>query len=116
MRCPRCNKRIGFNERGNICPRCGQWLLSTPPSEHMQRKMMRAEDKDAFLNDFPWIGGMPGRRATEFTVVWILILVALAFLILLSFITQHFVIAILLIFVTAGVGMIPTLGLIGSRI
>ena len=51
-----------------------------------------------------------------FTFVWITILVILAFSILLSFITMHFVLAVILIFVTAFVGMLPQMFLIGSRI
>jgi hypothetical protein len=116
MRCPRCNKRIGFNERGNICPRCGQWLLSRPPSEHMLEQMERDARKDEFINDFPWIGGKPGRRAMRFTAIWVVALVALALLILMCFITRHFVIAIVLVFVTACVGVLPSLALVGSRI
>ncbi len=116
MRCPECGKRVGFNERGTNCPRCGAWLLSRPPSEHMLEHMQRAEGKDDFLNDFPWIGGTPGRRAMAFTAIWISALVVLALSILLSFITMHFVLAFVLIVLTAAVGVLPTLFLIGSRI
>lgn len=116
MKCPRCGKRVGFNERGTNCPRCGAWLLSKPPSEHMIQHMQRAQDRDGFLNDFPWIGGTPGRRAMRFTAIWITLLVILAVSILLSFATMHFVLAFILIFLTALVAVLPTLFLIGSRI
>ena len=116
MKCPRCGRRIGFNERGNTCPKCGAWLLSRPPSEHILEHMRGKEDKDAFLNDFPWIGGMPGRRAMAFTAIWVVALVVLALLIMISFITMHFVLAFVLIFVTALVGVLPRLFLEGSRI
>ncbi len=116
MRCPKCGKRIGFNQRGTNCPRCGTWLLSRPPSEHMVRKMERGGERDDFLNDFPWIGGSPGRRALVFTAIWVVLLVALAISILLCFVTMHFVLAFVLILVTALVGTLPHLFLVGSRI
>lgn len=116
MRCPKCGKRVGFNERGTNCPRCGAWLLSRPPSEHALEHMHKGGGKDDFLNDFPWIGGKPGRRAMTFTVVWILILVVLAVSILLSFVTMHFLLAFVFIFLTALVAVLPTLFLVGSRI
>jgi len=78
--------------------------------------MRRAADNDDFINDFPWIGGTPGKRAMKFTAIWICTLVLLAMLILISFITFQFVLAIILIFITAGVGTLPALFLIGSRI
>lgn len=99
-----------------MCQKCGAWLLTRPPSEHELDHMRRAENSDAFLNDFPWFGGAPGKRAREFTVIWVLTLVACALGILFSFITQRFVLAIVLIFVTALVGTLPQLFLIGSRI
>lgn len=116
MRCPGCGKRIGFNERGTNCPRCGAWLLSRPPSEHMVRKMERAKGKDDFLNDFPWIGGKPGRRAMRFTAIWVTMLVVLAVSILISFITMHFILAAVFIVLTVAVAVLPTLFLVGSRI
>ena len=116
MKCPKCGRRVGFNERGPVCPKCGAWLLSRPPSEHMLEKMRRGEGKDDFLNDFPWVGGNPGRRAMTFTVIWTLLLVVLAVSILLSFITMHFILAFVLIFLTALVGILPTFFLVGSRI
>jgi hypothetical protein len=116
MRCPRCGKRIGFNQRGTTCPKCGAWLLSRPPSEHMQEHMSRGQDTDAFLNDFPWIGGTPGKRAMAFTAIWITLLVVLALSILLCFITMHFVLALVLVFLTTLVGVLPRLFLEGSRI
>ncbi|HIJ16359.1 MAG TPA: hypothetical protein HA364_01095 [Thermoplasmata archaeon] len=78
--------------------------------------MQRSEGRDDFLNDFPWIGGKPGRRAVKFTAVWVTLLVVLAVSILVSFVTMHFVLAIVLIFVTALVGVLPQLFLVGSRI
>lgn len=116
VRCPKCRKRIGFNERSNICPRCGAWLLSRPPSEHMLEHMRRGPGKDDFLNDFPWIGGTPGRRALAFTVAWATVLVLLVISILLSFITRHFVLAVGLVILTVIVGILPTFFLVGSRI
>ena len=116
MRCPRCGKRIGFNQRENVCQRCGSWLLKRPPSEHELEHMRRGQGKDDFLNDFPWIGGSPGRRAMRFTAIWILALVFLATGILISFVTMHFVLAVVLILVTALVGTLPQFFLIGSRI
>ena len=116
MKCPKCGRRVGFNERGPVCPKCGAWLLSRPPSEHMLEKMRRGEGKDDFLNDFPWVGGNPGRRAMTSTVIWTLLLVVLAVSILLSFITMHFVLAFILIFLTALVGILPTFFLVGLRI
>jgi hypothetical protein len=116
MRCPRCGRRIGFNERGTNCPRCGAWLLPHPPSEHMLQHMQRGAGKDDFLNDFPWIGGTPGKRAMRFTALWITALVILAMSTLLSFITMRFVLGVILIFVTALVGTLPTFFLVGSRI
>lgn len=82
----------------------------------MIRKMQRAEGRDNFLNDFPWIGGSPGRRAVKFTVVWVVLLVFLAISIIVSIVTMHFIIAVALIFLTAVVGSLPQLFLIGSRI
>lgn len=116
MRCPRCGKRVGFNERATNCPKCGAWLLSKPPSEHALEHMRRAESKDGFLNDFPWVGGTPGRRAMRFTAIWVALLVVLAVSILLSFITMHFVLAALFIILTVVVAVLPTLFLVGSRI
>lgn len=116
LRCPGCGKRVGFNERGANCPRCGAWLLSRPPSEHALEHMRGRGDKDGFLNDFPWVGGAPGRRAVKFTAVWIALLVVLALSILLSFITMHFVLAFIFIALTVVVAMLPTLFLVGSRI
>lgn len=78
--------------------------------------MRRAEDRDAWINDFPFFGGAPGKRAMEFTVIWVMALVGCALGIVLSFITMHFVLAVVLIFVTAAVGTLPQLFLIGSRI
>jgi hypothetical protein len=82
----------------------------------MQQHMRRGPGKDDFLNDFPWIGGTPGKRAMRFTAIWILALVILAMSTLLSFITMHFILAIILIFITALVGVLPTFFLVGSRI
>ncbi len=82
----------------------------------MLQHMQRAEGRDDFLNDFPWIGGKPGRRAMKFTAAWVTLLVALVISILVSFVTMHFVLAIVLIFVTAIVGVLPQLFLVGSRI
>lgn len=78
--------------------------------------MQKGPGKDDFLNDFPWIGGAPGRRALAFTAVWIISLVFLAYAILMMIITMHFIVAIILIFVTAIVGTLPQFFLIGSRI
>ena len=116
MKCPKCGRRIRFNERENVCQRCGAWLLSRPPSEHELEHMRRGPGRDDWLNDFPFFGGAPGRRALAFTVVWACVLVFLALAILFSFITMHFVLAIVLILVTALVGTLPALFLIGSRI
>lgn len=116
MRCPRCGRRIGFNQRGTNCPKCGAWLLSRPPSEHAIQKMQRARGKDDFLNDFPWIGGSPGRRAVKFTAIWVVSLVALAISILVSIVTMHFVLAVVFVFLTALVGSLPHFFLVGSRI
>lgn len=117
MRCRKCGKRIGFNQRDNTCPRCGTWLLSHPPSEHMLEHMRHEEQgRDDFLNDFPWIGGTPGRRAMIFTSVWVAALVALALAIVLSFVTRHFICAAVLIFLTTVVATLPRLFLEGSRI
>jgi hypothetical protein len=52
----------------------------------------------------------------RFTAIWILALVSLAMGILISFITMHFVLAVVLILVTALVGTLPQFFLIGSRI
>lgn len=91
-------------------------MLSRPPSEHQLQHMQKGPGKDDFLNDFPWIGGSPGRRALAFTAVWIISLVFLTYGVLTLVITRHFVIAIILIFVIAIVGTLPTFFLIGSRI
>lgn len=115
MKCPKCGKRVGFNQRGTNCPKCGAWLLSRPPSDHMVQKMQR-QRRDDFLNDFPWIGGSPGRRAAAFTAAWVVTLVVLAVSILLCFVTGHFVLAFVLVFLTALVGTLPHLFLVGSRI
>jgi len=78
--------------------------------------MRRGPGRDDWLNDFPFFGGAPGRRALAFTVVWVCVLVFLALAIVFSFITMHFVTAVVLIFVTAAVGSLPAFFLIGSRI
>ena len=91
-------------------------MLKRPPSEHQLRHMQKGPGKDDFLNDFPWIGGSPGRRALAFTAVWVISLVFLAYGALTLFITRHFVAAVFLIFVTAIVGTLPKFFLIGSRI
>ena len=116
MRCPRCGKRIGFNERGTNCPKCGAWLLSRPPSEHMLEHMRRQGGRDNFLDDFPWVGGKPGRRAVKFTAIWVTLLVALAVALLLSMITMHFILGIVFIALLVLVAILPQLSLIGSRI
>jgi len=91
--------------------------LSRPPSEHMLEHMRRQrEGRDDFLNDFPWIGGAPGRRALAFTAAWIAVLVALALAIPILFFTRHFVAAFAFIFLTALVATLPRLFLEGSRI
>lgn len=116
MRCPHCGRRVGFNQRGNICPRCGAWLLRHQPSEHELEHIRRGPSRDDFLNDFPWVGGAPGKRAIAFTAIWTSLLVVLALATIASFITMHFVLAVVLIFVTALVGVLPKLFLVGSRI
>lgn len=116
MRCPNCGRRVGFNERGTNCPKCGAWLLSRPPSDHALEHMRREAGKDDFLNDFPWIGGKPGRRAMKFTAVWVTLLVILAISIVVSFITLHFVLAVVFIIATVFVAVLPQLFLVGSRI
>ncbi len=90
--------------------------MKRPPSEHQLQHMQKGPGKDDFLNDFPWIGGTPGRRALAFTAVWVISLVFLAYAILTLIITGHFIVAIILIFVTAIVGTLPQFFLIGSRI
>jgi hypothetical protein len=80
--------------------------------EHMRRE----GGKDDFLNDFPWIGGKPGRRAVKFTAIWVTLLVVLAVAILLSMITMHFVLGIVFIVLLVIVALLPQLMLIGSRI
>lgn len=82
----------------------------------MLQHMASNEGRDDFINDFPFIGGTPGPRAMLFTAVWIIMLVVLAISILLCFITMQFILAIVLIFVTAIVGCLPVFFLIGSRI
>lgn len=82
----------------------------------MLQHMRERESEDAFLDDFPWIGGKPGRRAVRFTAVWVTALVALAVMILVSFATMNFVLAALLITLLVVVAVLPQLFLIGSRI
>ena len=116
MRCPHCGRRVTFNNRSNWCARCGGWLLSRPPSEHELEHHRRGSGRDDFLNDFPWIGGAPGKRALAFTTLWVTLLVLLALATLLSFITMHFAAGVVLIVLTVIVGVAPTFFLIGSRI
>ncbi len=116
MHCPKCGRRIRFNERENVCQKCGAWLLTRPPSQHELAEMSRAQNRDAWLNDFPFFGGAPGRRARDFTALWVMALVGCALGIILSFITLHIVLGVVLIIVTALVGSLPTLFLVGSRI
>lgn len=116
MNCPRCGRRIRFNERENVCQKCGAWLLTRPPSQHELDHMRRGPGRDDWLNDFPYFGGAPGKRAMAFTAIWVTTLVFLVLGILASFITFHFITAVVLIFVTAAVGSLPTFFLIGSRI
>lgn len=82
----------------------------------MLQHMASRKGRDDFISDFPFIGGKPGPRAMLFTTVWIISLVAPAFSILLCFITMQFVLAVVLIIMTAIVGCLPTFFLIGSRI
>ena len=115
MRCPHCGRRVTFNNRSNWCARWG-WLLKRPPSEHELQHQRRGSGRDDFLNDFPWIGGAPGKRALAFTVGWTTLLVVLAVSTLLAFITLHFVAGIVLIILTVITATAPTFFLIGSRI
>jgi len=90
--------------------------MSRPPSDHAIQHMKGEGGRDDFLNDFPWVGGTPGRRAVKFTAVWVTLLVVLAVSILASFITMHFVLAGIFIILTVVVAVLPQLFLVGSRI
>lgn len=116
MRCPHCGRRVTFNNRSSWCARCGGWLLSRPPSQHELEHHAKGDGRDDFLNDFPWIGGAPGRRALAFTALWVTLLVLLALATLLSAMTMHFVETVVFIVLTVLVGVAPTFFLIGSRI
>ena len=116
MKCPHCGRRVTFNNRSNWCARCGGWLLKRPPSEHELQHQRKGSGRDDFLNDFPWIGGAPGKRAVAFTVGWVTLLVVLAMATLLAFITLHIVAGVILIILTVITGTAPTFFLIGSRI
>jgi len=116
MKCPHCGRRVTFNNRSNWCARCGGWLLTRPPSAHELEHQRKGSRPDDFLNDFPWIGGAPGKRAVAFTVGWVTLLVVLAMGTLFAFITFHFVAGIILIILIAVTATAPTLFLIGSRI
>ena len=116
MRCPHCGRRVTFNNRSNWCARCGGWLLSRPPSDHELEHHRRGDNPDAWLNDFPWIGGAPGKRALAFTAGWVTLLVVLAVATLLAFLTLHIVAGIILVALTVITATAPTFFLIGSRI
>jgi len=72
--------------------------------------------KDAFIEDFPFFGGPPGKAAMKFTAVWVTVLCVLAILIIYAIVTLHICLAAGLLVLTAIVGVLPRLFLEGSRI
>ena len=84
--------------------------------QEMKTQRGRRTATDRWIEDWPWVGGKPGKAASPVFWIWFLLLVVLALLILLSFITMHFCLAAVLILVTAVIGTLPTLFLYGSRI
>ena len=107
MKCPHCGHRVTFNNRSNWCARCGGWLLKRSPSAHELEHQRKGPGRDDFLNDFPWIGGAPGKRALAFTTLWVTLLVLLALAALLSFITFNFVAGVVFIVLTVITGVAP---------
>jgi len=84
--------------------------------EDMKTQRGRRTTTDRWIEDWPWVGGKPGKAASKVFWIWFLLLVLMAFLILLAFITMHICLAVALILVTAVIGTLPTLFLYGSRI
>jgi hypothetical protein len=71
---------------------------------------------DDWIEDWPWFGGRPGKKAGKWFALYVLLLVAFVLLIFYAFYTLQICVGVVLIFVCAGVAALPSLFMIGSRI
>jgi hypothetical protein len=71
---------------------------------------------DDWIEDWPWFGGRPGRKAGKWFALYVLLLVAFVLLIIYAFVTLQICLGVALILICAIVAALPSLFLIGSRI
>jgi len=76
----------------------------------------RRTTQDKFIEDFPYFGGRPGKHAAGFMAVWVALLCLMVALIIISFVSGDICLGVALIGLTAVIGTLPALFLIGSRI
>jgi hypothetical protein len=76
----------------------------------------RRTTQDKFIEDFPYFGGRPGKHAAGFVAIWVALLCLMVALIIISFASGDICLGIGLIILTAIIGTLPAIFLIGSRI
>ena len=72
--------------------------------------------RDDWLEDWPWFGGRPGKKATKWFALYVLLLVAFVLAIFYAVFTLQICVAAVLILVLVAIAALPRLFLIGSRI
>jgi len=76
----------------------------------------RRTGTDDWIEDWPWFGGRPGKKAGKWFALYVIMLVAFVLLIIYAFVTLQICLGVVLIIVCAIVAALPSLFLIGSRI
>lgn len=76
----------------------------------------RRTGTDDWIEDWPWFGGRPGKKATKWFALYVLLIVALVLLTIYAVVTLQICAAVVLFVICACVAALPRLFLIGSRI
>ena len=76
----------------------------------------RRTGTDDWIEDWPWFGGKPGKKAGRWFALYVVLLVTFVLLIFYAIYTLQICAALILIIVCACVAALPRLFLIGSRI
>jgi uncharacterized membrane protein YhaH (DUF805 family) len=71
---------------------------------------------DEVIKAWPWFGGTPGKAARKIFAVWVTMLVLLVVGAIYAIVTLQICVAIVIVGMIVVLAMIPSVGLIGSRI
>jgi uncharacterized membrane protein YhaH (DUF805 family) len=71
---------------------------------------------DEVIKAWPWFGGTPGKAARKIFAVWVTALVLLVVWAIYAIATLHICMTVVIIAIIVVVAVLPSVGLIGSRI